>query len=78
MIEYVNKEYLEIHKNITIRVEMNEMRSLYPDKKHQIWLRWAIDQESGEVIAIWFGRREHKNLDKLLELLNLGSVYYRR
>jgi predicted DNA binding CopG/RHH family protein len=36
MIEYVNKEYLETHKNITIRVGMDEMRNFYPDKKHQI------------------------------------------
>jgi insertion element IS1 protein InsB len=36
---------------------------------------WAIDHESGEVIAFWFGRREHENLDRLLELLNLGKVY---
>jgi insertion element IS1 protein InsB len=47
-------------------------------KKHQIWRWWAIDHESGEVIAFWFGTREHENLDKLLELLkplNLGNVY---
>jgi hypothetical protein len=28
--------------------------------------------------AFWFGRREHKNLDRLLELLeplNIGKVY---
>ena len=74
----MNKEYLESHKNITIRVEMDEMWSFYQDKKHQIWLWWAIDHESGEVIAFWFGTREHKNLDKLLELLiplNIGKVY---
>jgi hypothetical protein len=29
MIEYVNKEYLETHKNITIKVEMDEMWSFY-------------------------------------------------
>jgi insertion element IS1 protein InsB len=78
MTEQVNKEYLESHKNITIRVEMDEMWSFYHDKKHQIWLWWAIDHDSGEVIAFWFGSREHKNLDKLLELLiplNIGKVY---
>jgi predicted DNA binding CopG/RHH family protein len=35
-IDYVNKEYLESHKNITIRVEKDEMRGFYHDKKHQI------------------------------------------
>jgi IS1 family transposase len=78
MREYVNKEYLETHKTITIRLEMDEMWSFYHDKKHQIRLWWAIDHESGEAIAFWFGTREHENLDKLLELLaplNLGKVY---
>jgi insertion element IS1 protein InsB len=74
----VNKDYLESHKNITIRVEMDEMWGFYHDKKHQIWLWWAVDHETGEVIAFWFGTREHGNLDKLLELLkplNIGNVY---
>jgi insertion element IS1 protein InsB len=74
----VNKAYFETHKNITIKVEMDEMWSFYHDKKHHIWLWWAVDHESGEAIAFWFGRREQGNLDKLLELLkplNLGKVY---
>ncbi|MDR0583810.1 MAG: IS1 family transposase [Treponema sp.] len=52
--------------------------SFYYDKKRQIWQRRAIDHESGEVIAFWFGAGEHKNLDKPLELLiphNIGKVY---
>jgi insertion element IS1 protein InsB len=54
------------------------MWSFYHDQGHQIWLWWAIDRESGEVIAFWFGTREHKNLDKLMELvepLKIGKVY---
>jgi IS1 family transposase len=38
----------------------------------------AIDHGSGEVIAFWFGTREHKHLDELLELLKpltRGKVY---
>ena len=57
---------------------MDEMWSFYHDKKHQIWLWWAIDHDTGEVIAYWFGTGEHKNLDelkKLLEPLNIGTVY---
>jgi insertion element IS1 protein InsB len=75
MIEYVNRKYLETHKDITIG---DEMWSFYHNKKHQIRLWWAIDHENGEVIAFWFGTREHGNLDKLPELLtplNLGKVY---
>jgi insertion element IS1 protein InsB len=57
---------------------MDEQWSFYNDKSHQIWLWWAIDHESGEVIAFWFGTREHCNLDKLQELLSplkIGKVY---
>ena len=57
---------------------MDEMWSFYHDKKHQMWLWWAIDHDIGEVIAFWFGTREHKNLDelkRLLEPLNIGNVY---
>jgi insertion element IS1 protein InsB len=57
---------------------MDEMWSFYCDKKHQIWLWWAIDHETGAEKAFWFGTREHKNLDKLLELLKpltIGKVY---
>jgi IS1 family transposase len=38
----------------------------------------GFDHGSGEVIAFWCGTREHKDLDKLPELLkplNLGKVY---
>jgi insertion element IS1 protein InsB len=57
---------------------MDEMWSFYFSKACQIWLWWAIDHDTGEVIAFWFGTREHGNLDKLLELLsplNIGTVY---
>ena len=78
MISYVNEEYFRTHNDIQIHIEMDEMWSFYHDKKHQIWLWWAIDHNTGEVIAYWFGTREHKNLDelkKLIEPLNIGSVY---
>ena len=74
----MNKEYFGTHDNIKIRVEMDEMWSFYHDKKQQIWLWWAIDHDTGEPIAYWFGTREHENLDKLIELLtplNIGNVY---
>jgi IS1 family transposase len=54
------------------------MWSFYHDKKHQVRLWWGVDHESGEAIASWFGTREHKNPDKLLELLEPlkhGKVY---
>jgi len=74
----INKEYFQSHAHIKIRLEMDEMWSFYGDKRHQIWLWWAIDHQSGEVIAYWFGTREHKHLDCLMALLaplNIGTVY---
>jgi hypothetical protein len=79
--EPVNKKYFETRKNGAIHVEMDEMWSFYQDKKHQIRLWQAVDHETGETVAFWFGTREHKNPDKLLELLEplkLGKVYNRR
>ena len=74
----INQEYFQRHSHIKIRIEMDEMWSFYGDKQHQIWLWWAMDHETGEVIAYWFGTREHHHLDKLLELLaplKIGKVY---
>jgi IS1 family transposase len=78
MIEYVNRDYLESHKNVAASIEMDEMWSFYHDKKHRIWLWWAVGHGNGEVIAFWFGTREHGNLDRLLQMLkplNIGNVY---
>jgi transposase-like protein len=80
--DYVNKEYLKSHNNITVgvEVEMDKMGSFCPDKKHQIWLfffgwiflvvGWrAIDRETGTVIAFWFWTRNRKSLGNRLELI---------
>ena len=74
---YVNYDYIEKHKSEEIsidfvladEVEMDEMWSFYHDKKHQIWLWWAIDHSTGEPLAFCFGTREHKYLDELSGLL---------
>ena len=61
-----------------LETEMDEMWSFYHDKSHQIWLWWAVDHKTNTPIAFWFGTREHKNLDKLIELLKpykIGKVY---
>lgn len=83
----MNKEYLKkcnLKKKIDIVVsnvisaEMDEMRSFYHDKQHQIRLWWAADHETNTPLAYTFGTREYKYLDKLLELLkpfNIGTVY---
>ncbi len=58
--------------------EMDEMWSFYHDKSHQIWLWWAVDHATNTPLAFTFGTREHKNLDKLLDLLKpfpIGRVY---
>ena len=85
-VEYVNYEYMEKYEGNEIDVdicspleaEMDEMWSFCHDKSHQIWLWWAVDHKTNTPIAFWFGTREHKNLDKLIELLNpykIGKVY---
>ena len=61
-----------------VSVERDEMWSYYHDKKHQIWLWWAIDHLSGTPIAFWFGGRSagnFKRLDKLLSPLNIVMNY---
>jgi IS1 family transposase len=80
--EYL-KSYKNI--TVRVEVEMDEMGNFYHDKKHQVWLWifWmkiflergelvnglAIDHETDTVIAFWFGTREHKDVEKLLELI---------
>lgn len=54
------------------------MWSFYHDKKHQIWLWWAVDHATNVPLAYTFGTREHRYLDELLDLLssfNIGKVY---
>lgn len=54
------------------------MWSFYHDKKHQIWLWWAVEHETNIPLAYTFGTREHKYLDKLLDLLKpfpIRTVY---
>ena len=57
---------------------MDEMWSFYHDKKHQIWLWWAVEHDTNIPLAYTFGTREHKYLDKLLDLLKpfpIRTVY---
>ena len=75
--------YLKNKKEVEIdivleEVEMDEMWSFYHDKKHQIWLWWAVEHRTNTPIAFVFGTREHKYLDELLLLLkpySIGKVY---
>jgi IS1 family transposase/transposase-like protein len=77
-LSYVNKEYIAKRTKgripLKIRVEIDEMWSFYHNKGQQIWLWWAIDHDTGEVIAFWFGTREHNNLDELMKLLSPLSI----
>jgi IS1 family transposase len=77
LIFQVNYDYIDAHKNSTIEiefvpvqeVEMDEMWSFVHDKSQQYWLWWAIDHQTGDVLAYTFGTREHKYLDELISLL---------
>jgi IS1 family transposase len=77
LIWHINYNYIEARIDSEIDVEfvrideaeMDEMWSFYGDKKHQIWLWWAIDHASGEPLAFCFGSREHKYAEELKSLL---------
>ena len=79
----MNETYLKNKKEADIdivleEVEMDEMWSFYHDKKHQIWLWWAVEHKTNTPIAFVFGTREYKYLDELLLLLkpySIGRVY---
>ena len=61
-----------------LALEMDEMWSFYHDKKHQIWLWWAVEHSTNTPVAFTFGTREHQYLDELLKLLkpfNIKTVY---
>jgi hypothetical protein len=56
---YVGYNYLEKNQNTGVDLalaeesEMDEMRSYFGDKDHQIWLWWAIDHNAGDVLALF-------------------------
>jgi insertion element IS1 protein InsB len=65
-------------KTAPFALKWTKCRTFIKTKKHQIRLWRAVDHETGEAVAFWFGTREHKNLDKLLKLLEplkFGTVY---
>lgn len=54
------------------------MWSYYHDKKHQIWLWWAVDHANNTPLAFTFGRRTDDVLCELLVLLkryNIGKIF---
>ena len=72
------QEASEKEKSNKTEVEMDEMWSYYHDKKHQVWLWWAVEHKTNTPLAYLFGTREHKYPDELLKLLspfNIVKVY---
>ena len=77
----MNEEYLNRMQDAEIEIEikieeaeMDEMWSFYHDKKHQVWLWWAIDHKTNTPLAFVFGTREYKYLDELLSLLSSYQI----
>lgn len=68
-IDIISQDQIEVKE-----VEMDEMWSFFHDKSQQCWLWWAIDHKTGEPLAFCFGTREHKNLDRLLDLLSAFQI----
>ena len=76
---------IEIHNALSpydlpkaLSAEMDEMWSYYHDKKHQSWLWWAVDHDTGTPLAFTFGSRTDDVLYELIALLekfNIGAVY---
>ena len=67
---------IEIHNALSpydlpkaLSAEMDEMWSYYHDKKHQIWLWWAVDHANNVPLAFTFGVRTDDVLCELLILL---------
>jgi hypothetical protein len=52
----VNKDYLASHENRTVRIEVDEMRSFYQDKKHQIRLRGLLTAKPVKPLFFGLGR----------------------
>ena len=57
-----------------LALEMDEMWSFYHDKKHQIWLWWAVEHSTNTPVAFTFGTRENQYLDELLKLLKPFNI----
>ena len=62
----INIEIRNAFSSDALAVEMDEMWSYYHDKKHQSWLWWAIDHDTGTPLAFTFGARTG---DMLYELI---------
>ena len=84
MIASVNEEALDKKKPKRIAItrvleaESDEMWSFVQKKKQQRWLWWAIDHESGKVLAFVFGRRKDvvfRKLKKLLQPFEIQHFY---
>jgi len=70
-IDRCKREGLDVIIVDIAEAEADEMWSFVHDKSQQYWLWWAVDHNTGSVLAFWFGTKEHSNLDELRSLLNL-------
>ncbi len=61
-----------------IKVEADELWSFIKNKKKQRWLWYAINHNTGEILAYTFGKRKDTvflKLKKLLEAFQI-KIYY--
>jgi insertion element IS1 protein InsB len=62
----------------TVAAEVDEMWSFVQSKAQQRWLWWAVDHETGEVLAYVFSNHEDEAfvaLKSLLEPFGLSQFY---
>ena len=70
----INIEICNAFSSDALAVEMDEMWSYYHDKKHQSWLWWAVDHDTGTPLAFTFGSRTDDVLYELIALLEKFDI----
>lgn len=74
-IQYVNINLLKKKEKTDticvdiIKVEVDELWSFVKNKKNQRWLWYAINHDTGEIVAYTFGKRKDTVFLKLKKLL---------
>ena len=61
-----------------IKVEVDELWSFVKNKRNQRWLWYAINHDTGEILAYTFGKRKDTvflKLKKLLEAFQIETYY---
>ena len=78
LLEEVNPCNITVEIQLVDEAELDEMWSFVGSKDNQRWLWWAIDHNTGDVLAYTFGSRKDevfKELKKMLSPFGIGHFY---